>query len=187
MSKDWLRAFCKVNGFSAYLQMIACLFRLCHVSCAYFVIHLLLICRANIDEIPFSSVSSSMSKARRAALPKDAKRASEIVAAMKEPYVRHNFGMTLRHQPTNGEEPKTESSIFFRTAFECEEYSFCIFAAEDVIETIKAKTEADNRTLFADGTFKVCPNGQFSQLLIIFADIYGHVSEYFSKQELVKW
>lgn len=118
-----------------------------------------------------------MSKARREALPKDPKNAKEINKAMKNEYVLQNYGMTKRHEPTNGEPPKSVSIVFFRTAFECESYSFCIFAAEDVISIIEEKTAPSERTLFADGTFEICPVGQFNQVLILFSDIYGHVSK----------
>lgn len=117
-----------------------------------------------------------MSKARRAALPQEPKNANEINAKMEEPYIQQNYGMTKRHEPTNGEPPASEPTLFFRTAFDCDEFSYCIFAAEDVISTIKDKTDSSQRTIFADGTFKICPVGQYKQVLIIFCDIYGHVS-----------
>lgn len=124
-----------------------------------------------------------MSKARRAALPKDPKNVNEINVSMDEPFVRQNYGMTKRHEPTNGEQAKTEPTVFFRTASESDDISYCIFAAEDVISIIQEKTNPSERTLFADGTFKICPVGQFNQVLVVFCDIYGHVSQFISFQE----
>lgn len=138
----------------------------------------LIFLRAYIDDVSYSSVASSMAKARRDAMPKSPKDVKKLIVQMADPYVRQNYGMTKRHQPKNGVAPKIEQTVFFRTAFECKEFSYCIFAAEEVIAIIKDKTDTSKRTLFADGTFKICPVGEFKQVLIIFSDLYGHVRHF---------
>lgn len=120
-----------------------------------------------------------MAKARRGALPKDPKNVNELNALMETPHVRENYGKTKRHEPKEGEAPKSEKTAFFRYAFECNDFSYCIFAAEDIVSIMETKTVRSERTLFADGTFKICPVGQFNQVLILFFDIYGHVSTCF--------
>lgn len=55
-------------------------------------------------------------------------------------------------------------------------YAYCIFASNDVVNTIKEYTAPENLKLYADGTFEICPQGQFSQVLIIYADLLGYVS-----------
>lgn len=86
--------------------------------------------------------------------------------------IRKNFGMSKR--------PKEQtSSMFFKRAYECPEYAYCVFASDDVINAILENTDVGTRKIYVDGTFKICPIGRFSQVLIIFAELLGHVKSYY--------
>lgn len=87
-------------------------------------------------------------------------------------HVRINFGLTKRAEGQT-------RSMFFKRAFECPEYAYCIFASDDVIKAILENTDVQTRKIYADGTFKICPIGRFKQVLILFAELLGHVRSYF--------
>lgn len=115
-------------------------------------------------------MESTLHKVRRAALPKTPSTVSDINRLFEIPHVRQNYGMSKR--ASNGEEPKQ----FFNYAYECDEFAYCIFSSKEVISAVLEHTETNERKLFADGTFKICPMGQFTQVLIIFAELLGNVS-----------
>lgn len=126
-----------------------------------------------MDHIPFKTVQSSMVKARRAALPKDPQSIQQINDLFKTEMVRDKYGRAERADSTN-------HVAFFRGAYEVDDGAYCVFASEDIIKDIKSNTEdIERKTLYADGTFKICPRGNFKQVLILFADLLGHVSVYY--------
>lgn len=104
---------------------------------------------------------------RRKALPKSPNNAPEIIAAYKEKFVKDNYGLTIR--------PDGKGTMFYKHAFECSDFSYCVFGSDEVIEAA-LKVEPENRKIYMDGTFRVCPMGIFEQLLIIYVNIYGQVS-----------
>lgn len=89
--------------------------------------------------------------------------------------MRDNFGLTKRLEPKEGE-PSQTRTMFYKRAYECDGYAYCVFASDDVITAIHQNTEASERKIYADGTFKICPIGKFKQVLILFAELLGHVS-----------
>lgn len=78
------------------------------------------------------------------------------------------YGMTYRKNAKN-------ETQFFKYAFECNEYSFCVFASDDVINSILSNFDVSIRKIYADVTFKICPIGIFTQALIVFGEIFGYV------------
>lgn len=124
--------------------------------------------RANLNDIPFAAVESTCNKSRRKSLPTTPQTVAEINDAFKLNQVQQNFGMTERSADER-------STPFFKGAVECDSYSFCVFASNDAVKAIQENTEESKRKLYADGTFKICPVGPFKQVLIIFAELLGHV------------
>lgn len=102
----------------------------------------------------------------------------EVIAYFNHPSIKTTTGKTLR--------PPTEpSSDFFKLAFKSKDFAYCLFAADDVIEIIKT-IEIDRR-MYSDGTFKITPLGDFSQVLMLSVDICGQVSLLiFSSMKLLK-
>lgn len=117
----------------------------------------------------FKSVESICNQARRAALPKSVKTADEINDAFKVPYIWETYGRTYRMK----EEDKTP---FFKYAYNGPEFSFCIFASDDIIKAIEENVDLSERKIYTDGTFKICPMGDFKQVVMLFADLHGYVS-----------
>lgn len=132
------------------------------------------ISRANIKHITFNDVESTCNKARRSALPKSPKDVQQINELFETPHVRDNYGLTKRPETKDGQ-PGQPRSMFFKRAYECEAYAYCIFASDDVIKALQQNSQGTTRKLFADATFKICPVGKFTQVLILFADLLGHV------------
>lgn len=113
-------------------------------------------------------MESTLNKARQAALPKTPSSVADIDKLFKIPNVHKNYGITKR---SNG-----ETSEFYDASYECADFAYCIFSSKDVIKAIAENTEPNQRKLFADATFKICPMGPFNQVLIIFGELLGHVS-----------
>lgn len=101
-------------------------------------------------------------------LPKSPKDVPEILRASSNEFVKKNYGTTLRQN-------KDEKSDFFRHAFQSNEYAFCIYASNDIINAINQEILPENRQYFMDGTFKVCPMGIFQQLLIVHVNFLGQI------------
>lgn len=120
-------------------------------------------------KVSFGSVSRSMYKARNQALPKSPKTAEEIIDAFNNGYIMETYGTTKR---ANNDDKRS----FFKHAFGCEDYSFCVFASDNIIDAITNNVPIANRKLYADGTFKITPDGVFKQVLIVFGELNECVS-----------
>lgn len=94
---------------------------------------------------------------------------SEIENAFANKDVMDTFGMTNRTDDS-------KKTTFYKGVVDHEKFSACIFASDDIVQTIQATSTSDDRTLYSDGTFNITPMGIFKQVLILFAAIYGSVS-----------
>lgn len=108
-----------------------------------------------------------LTKKYAAKFPESPKNINEITEFFGHPSIKSTIGQTLR----NENERTTE---LFKHAFECEDFSYCVFASDDVIDIIETII-IDERMYFCDGTFRVCPYGEFTQLLVLSTDICGQV------------
>lgn len=63
---------------------------------------------------------------------------------------------------------------FYRCVSIEQEFAYCIFASQRIIDEI-AKLPEERRHYYMDGTFKVVPFGDFNQLLIIYAEFFQKV------------
>lgn len=125
------------------------------------------LCRAIELGIGPSKHMRTLTKKYAAKFPESPKTTEEITKYFADPSIIATTGQTSRGQSET-------TSSFFKHAFEIEDYSFCLFASDDVIDIMNA-IPVDERTLFCDGTFKICPYGPFKQLLILSIDICGQV------------
>lgn len=117
----------------------------------------------------FNEVSRTMYKARNKSLPKAPKTVEDIQEAFKLDFVMEKYGTTQRTK-------EHEKRPFFKHAYECEEYAFCVFASDDVINAITENVPENKRRIYADGTFKITPYGIFKQILIVFGELNESVS-----------
>lgn len=67
---------------------------------------------------------------------------------------------------------------FFKTVHEEFSFEYCIFSSNRSIELMEDNIDADQKKLYIDGTFKVCPKCAVKQLLIIYVEYYRHVIYY---------
>lgn len=67
---------------------------------------------------------------------------------------------------------------FFDHVYESESFDYCIFSSKKSIELMEENIPAFERRLLMDATFKVCPDSEFTQLLIIYAEYAQEVDEF---------
>lgn len=127
--------------------------------------------RVEGSSLVLNQMSRNLLQIRRHALPKSPTTSAEITAVYEDKFVQDNYGLTLRNEG--------KRTNFFKHAFECADFSYCIFASDDVIDAALSNVDVGDRKIYMDGTFRVCPMGKFQQLLIIYVNIFGQVSEQF--------
>lgn len=96
-----------------------------------------------------------VSRSRSANLPSSVLDAAQINESFAKPEPLAMYGTTQ------------SGHRFFRTAYSCPDFSYCVFASPNVIRWIELRIPANNRRYLMDATFKICPFGVFNQLLII--------------------
>lgn len=95
---------------------------------------------------------------RNAGFPASPKTADEIIQAFAMENVMESFGFT-----------KCDENLpFYKTTIKTDSFSFCVFSSNGVIEKIKSNIAPERREILMDATFKICPFGEFKQLLIIY-------------------
>lgn len=126
----------------------------------------------SVEEIGLSydAIKRNLLKIRSKILPKSPANVSEVTAAFENNLVRENYGLTIR---TKG----SERTMFYKHAFECDEYAYCLFASDDIVNALEKNVEPSRREHIFDATFGVCPPGVFTQFLILSTNFMGQVSE----------
>lgn len=116
--------------------------------------------------LSLNKIGRNLLKISSSTLPKSPKTCAEIIDALENENVVLSYGMTQQ----NGENVDGLSSKpFFKKAFECKDFAYCIFVSDNIVDGIK-KIPVARRNFLMDATFKVCPFGQFNQLLIIYVE-----------------
>lgn len=101
----------------------------------------------------------SLYRYKSSSLPPMPRTAAEVKLAFQRDDVMNLYGRTL----ANDSGPQTD---FFRTVFVGDQFSYAVFASQKIIAEIE-KIPVTRRKYAMDATFKVCPYGEFKQLLII--------------------
>lgn len=122
--------------------------------------------------ISYDSMKRNLLKIRNKILPKSPSNVPEIIASFQSDFVRENYGLTIRAEGS-------ERTMFFKNAVECEEYSYYLFASDEIVDAVKKNIDVSRRQYIFDATFGVCPLGSFVQFLIISTNIMGQVSPLF--------
>lgn len=104
--------------------------------------------RRNVEGVSLKGMQRSLCNIRAKALPSSPKSANDIVKIYENDFVRQNYGLTLR-------DTEAEKTMFFKHAFQNNDYAFCLFTSQDIVNAIKKNIEVENRQYFMDGTFKV--------------------------------
>lgn len=113
----------------------------------------------------FSKYERTLQKIRDASIPKNPTNCSEIKEAFADEKIMQVMGRS-KHP---------EKSIFFDGVIDRGTHSFCVFSSKFGISLIEKHIEPERRHIMLDATFKVCPIGPFSQLLIVYAAYIGKV------------
>lgn len=107
--------------------------------------------------INFYKVERSLQLIRSAALPKNPTNADEIAKMFQRNDIAKMLGTTKDGRP------------FYNGVFESDDFSFCVFSSQSIIEQYCERVKYGDRHIMMDGTFAVVPIGSFNQLLIIYA------------------
>lgn len=125
--------------------------------------------RANLTGLAYKKASKSMYSARKRALPITPKNVAEIDEVFEQADVMTMYGMTDRTDDA-------QKTRFFKGTIGEKNHSACVFASDDIVRSILETSESHERLLYSDATFYITPKGIFTQVLILFAAIYGYVS-----------
>lgn len=115
--------------------------------------------------ITFSKIERSLRLIRSEVFPRPPKTIQEVIAAFNMKTIMDSFGSSYYDKPTP----------FFKTAFHCEEFAYCIFSSDNIVNMIQRHIAPIRRHFLIDATFKVCPFGEFYQLLIIYVSYVDNV------------
>lgn len=96
----------------------------------------------------------------------------EIKQAFSNPDILQAFGYAFGSEGTK--------EIFFDAAIQENDFSYCIFSSKKMIELINTRIQPKKRHILLDATFKTCPLGPFTQLLIIYIRVDHQVSAFLS-------
>lgn len=102
-------------------------------------------------------------------LPKSPNNVDGINRAYLDPSVQRNYSLTDRSD-------ETQRTMLFKTAFECGDFSFCVFSSDTIVDAIKENIAEEKRKYYIDGTFKITPQSEFVQVVNISIDFLGQVS-----------
>lgn len=112
--------------------------------------------RAPKVTLSYEKLKRSMYRKRQRILPKNAQDVPSILEAFSDDNIFDKYGKTA------------SGNKFFKTAYNCANFSYCIYASDDIIDLFHASIPIDQRIFLMDATFKIVPFGVFNQILIIY-------------------
>lgn len=135
----------------------------------YFLVSIYSNAAANIENVPnFYGMRRDLICIRNGIMPASPSTPQEIAANFEKEDIMREYGMTTGT-------PQCESTPFFRGVIIEEEFAYCVFASQRIIDEIN-QLPPENRHYYMDGTFKVVPFGRFNQLLIIYFEFFHKVN-----------
>lgn len=105
---------------------------------------------------------------RSKTLPAPPKNSKEIIEKFNDAEVLKQYGTTNRDEVGN-------RSLFYKHAYHCDDFQYCIFASDDIINDIENNIAPESRIYMIDGTFKITPFGDFVQVVIVSVMFLGQV------------
>lgn len=121
-----------------------------------------------LASVTYAKVKRRCYRARQASIPNNAPDIPSIISAYSTEDIMQRFGHT------------TSGKRFYKTAFSNEQFAYCIFASDEIIEMFQERIPVERRDFLMDATFKICPFGVFNQLLVIYISYLEVVSESYS-------
>lgn len=110
-------------------------------------------------QLEYKKHQRNVQKIRDSAIPRN----PTNCAGIRDAFQQDDIMATL------GRSKHLDHPIFFDGVVEKRKHSFCVFSSKYAIALIEKHVEAGRRHFMLDATFKVCPVGPFTQLLIIHA------------------
>lgn len=121
--------------------------------------------KENVD-VDFTLVKRGLYYIRNKSLPDSPKTIADIVSAFDNSDINTHIG-TTKH---------TKGLPFFVGCHEEDAFAYCVFKSQYTIELMEQHIPANERDILMDSTFKCCPYGPFTQLLIIYIRYQDKVS-----------
>lgn len=135
-----------------------------HFSHTFF--QLILNCSTAENSVNFYTLERTLYRLARGNLPQSPLTAAEVAFAFQNEKIMERFGTTKSNEP----------SPFFRKVYVCSQFSYCVFASQSIIRRIETHIKIDERNFLLDATFKVCPMGDFRQLLVVYVEHHEQVN-----------
>lgn len=115
------------------------------------------------SDLDIQSMQRTLYRHKSSLLPPSPQTAADVQARFEENDVMQKYGRTL----TNENEL---ASDFYRGVHIGETFSFVVFASQKIVDAIVRNIPVEQRKYLMDATFKICPFGNFTQLLIIYIE-----------------
>lgn len=110
--------------------------------------------------LSFNKMKRGLTYLRSKVFPTSPRSSAEIVEAFQKETVMSAIGMSRHDVPLK----------FYRGAIDTEEYSFCVFSSQSIINSIETSISVDQRNYYMDATFSIVPVGIYTQFLIIYVE-----------------
>lgn len=109
-------------------------------------------------DIDFHSVSRGLNLLRNKTLPDNPQNCEAIQSAFAKEDIMTTIGSSIQD----------ENIPFYDGSYECDDFGYCVFSSKGIIGLIGTHIDQNEREFLLDATFKICPFGNFYQLLIIY-------------------
>lgn len=124
----------------------------------------------NVD---LSKMARSCYRYKSEDLPASPHSAVELKEAFEREDIMERFGQSIVGV-------NEIATVFFRGAHVGDEFAYAVFASQRIIESIEKNIVVTRRKYLMDATFKICPYGEFKQLLVIHIEFSESVTFSFS-------
>lgn len=126
---------------------------------------LILTFRNQASSLNFDTHKRQLQRIRSDLLPPSPKTLDEVKAIFENESNMRNFGFTLHEDP----------NIFYKVTFISKDFAYCIFGSDIIMNLIETHISPSRRHYLMDATFKICPVGDFNQLLIVYVEYMDKV------------
>jgi hypothetical protein len=135
-----------------------------------FVLHIIYRNQTGASNLQYNSMKSTLFKTRNINLPAPPNNSTSIRDAFT---AGSDIIKTYGYSDIEG----YESAKFYETTKITENHSYTIFVSHPILDLIK-NFRTEQRTFLCDGTFKVVPQGDYTQLLIIYIEHQEKVNNF---------
>lgn len=135
--------------------------------CFFYLLYFCNIFRTDL-QIDLGKMERSCYRYKSADLPPSPHTAAELKASFEIPEIKERFGVSLMAE-------NEIATDFFRGVHVGDDFSYAVFASQRIIDLIEKNIVVARRKYLMDATFKICPFGEFNQLLVIYIEYIDSV------------